>query len=221
MNVTQAINKRQSTRAFTEQTVDLTLIKQIIETAKHAPSGVNIQPWQVAVISGDKKIDLSSKMVEAFRNKQTEEMDYQYYPKTWSPLYKSRRVATGIQLYEALDISREDKEKRVSQWEANYRAFDAPLMLLFFIDESLETGSYLDYGMFLQNIMLLTEEAGLASCPQGALGEFPNLIRTELDIEPNKKLLGGMAIGYKDESHPVNQYRTHRAELHEFCSFYQ
>lgn len=94
-------------------------------------------------------------------------------------------------------------------------------MLLFFIDDSLETGSYLDYGMFLQNIMLLAEEAGLATCPQGALGEFPTLIKETLKIDNNKKLIGGMALGYEDKNHPVNQYRTTRIELEEFCSFYE
>jgi nitroreductase len=220
MNVSQAIQERQSTRAFTQQAVDIETIKSILNTAKHAPSGVNMQPWQVAVVQGESKQQLSQKMTKAFRDKQQEKMDYNYYPTEWVQPYKSRRVETGKQLYQALNIQREDKEKRLSQWEANYRAFDAPVMLLFFIDKSLETGSYLDYGMFLQNIMLLAEENGLATCPQGALGEFPNLIREKLNITPDKKVIGGMALGYPDKKHPVNQYRTSRIELNEFCDFY-
>lgn len=219
MNVTQAIQQRHSCRAFTEQTVAKETIKQILNTAKRAPSGVNMQPWEVVVLSGDMKNALSEKMVKAFQEGNTEEMDYHYYPKTWEPVFKGRRVDTGKQLYHALNIKREDKEKRLAQWQANYRAFDAPVMLLFFIDKSLEAGSYMDYGMFLQNIMLLAEEAGLGTCPQGALGEFPSIIKQELNIEKDKVLLGGMALGYKDEAHPVNQYRTPRAELEEFCQF--
>lgn len=221
MKVSQAIKQRHSTRAFTQQTVNIDVIKNIINTSKNAPSGVNMQPWQVAVVQGKAKQTLSEGMISAFRNKNTESMDYHYYPTEWVQPYKSRRVETGQKLYEVLDIKREDKEKRLAQWEANYRAFDAPIMLLFFIDDSLETGSYLDYGMFLQNIMLLAEEAGLATCPQGALGEFPTLIKETLKIDNNKKLIGGMALGYEDKNHPVNQYRTTRIELEEFCSFYE
>ena len=221
MNVTEAILQRQSTRAFTNQKVDKQTIQNIINIAKHAPSGVNMQPWQVAVVQGKTKTELSNKMITAFRAKQTEKMDYNYYPLEWNSPFKERRIETGQKLYEVLNIKREDKEKRLAQWEANYRAFDAPIMLLFFIDKSLETGSYMDYGMFLQNIMLLAEEQGLATCPQGALGEFPSIIKSELGITENKILLGGMALGYADKNHIINQYRTSRVELEEFCSFYE
>lgn len=219
MNVTEAINQRHSCRAFTSQKVDMNIIKTLLNTAKRAPSGVNMQPWEVVVSTGKAKANLCTKMTNAFRSGNTEEMDYHYYPTKWIEPFKTRRVATGKQLYATLDIKREDKEKRLKQWEANYSAFDAPVMLLFFIDNSLETGSYMDYGMFLQNIMLLAEEAGLASCPQGALAEFPNLIKQELSIDREKILLGGMALGYRDEVHIVNQYKTPRAELDEFCQF--
>lgn len=221
MKVSDAIKQRQSTRAFINKEVDNEIIKNIIDTAKFAPSGVNTQPWQVCVVTGDKKEQLSKKMISAFRAKETEAMDYQYYPKEWVAPYKARRVETGSKLYEALNIAREDKEKRIAQWEANYNAFGAPVMLLFFIDDCLETGSYLDYGMFLQNIMLLAEEQGLASCPQGALGEFPSIIKEELKIDSSKKLIGGMALGFKDASHPVNQFKTSRVSLEEFCEFYE
>ena len=220
MNVSQAIKQRQSIRAYTSKSVDEDIITSILETSKYAPSGVNTQPWQVCVVKGKTKNRLAEKMIEAFRTKKTEPMDYQYYPTEWVSPYKDRRVETGSKLYQALEIKREDKEKRLLQWEANYKAFDAPVMLLFFIDEVLDTGSFLDYGMFLQNIMLLAEEHGLATCPQGALGEFPSIVKKELNIDSSKKLIGGMALGYKDETHPVNQYRTSRIELDEFCTFY-
>lgn len=219
MNVTQAINQRHSCRAFTSKTVSADIIKDILNTAKRAPSGVNMQPWEVFVTTGKAKTNLCNKMTAAFRAGKTEEMDYHYYPTKWVEPFKARRVATGKQLYAALDIKREDKEKRLKQWEANYSAFNAPVMLLFFIDKSLETGSYMDYGMFLQNIMLLAEEAGLATCPQGALAEFPHLIKQELSVDNEKILLGGMALGYRDETNIVNQYKTPRAELEEFCQF--
>lgn len=220
MHVSQAIKKRHSTRAFSDKTVTKETIRQIIDTAKHAPSGVNMQPWKVAVLTANSKAKLSAQMVKAFREKNTETTDYQYYPTEWNEIYKSRRVATGKKLYEILDIQREDKEKRLNQWEKNYRAFDAPVMLLFFIDKSLATGSYLDYGMFLQNIMLLAQEQGLATCPQASLAEYPGLVKSFLDLEDNWLVLGGMALGYEDTNNAVNQYRTEREELENFCEFY-
>jgi len=220
MNVTQAIKQRHSVRSFLNKTVSKETLKSIFETARFAASGVNMQPWQVAIVSGKTKQTLQTSMIAAFRSGQTETMDYHYYPKEWVTPYKARRVATGTQLYDVLNIKREDKEARLKQWEANYRSFDAPVMLLFFIDPSLETGSYLDYGLFLQNIMLLAEEAGLSTCPQGALAEFPKLIKEQLEIEQSKILLGGMALGYEDKSHPVNQYRTPRVEPEDFCTYF-
>ncbi len=220
MNVSQAIQQRHSTRAFTEQPVDRSLIENILNIAKQAPSGVNMQPWEVVVTTGNTKKRLGEMMVQAFQNQRTEQMEYNYYPTKWVSPFKARRVDTGKRLYQALDIQREDKQRRLAQWEANYRAFNAPVMLLFFIDDSLETGSYMDYGMFLQNIMLLAEETGLATCPQGALAEFPKLVKNELNIAENKILIGGMALGYEDKDHPVNQYRTPRVDLQEFCRFY-
>ncbi|MBN2865658.1 MAG: nitroreductase [Thiotrichales bacterium] len=220
MNVSQAIKQRHSVRAFLNKSVSEQTIKNIFETARFAASGVNMQPWQVAIVSGKTKQTLQDAMINAFRDGQTETMDYHYYPQEWVAPYKARRVATGTQLYEVLHIQRGDKEARLKQWEANYRAFDAPIMLLFFIDPSLETGSYLDYGLFLQNIMLLAEEAGLSTCPQGALAEFPSLIKKQLNIDESQILIGGMALGYEDKEHVVNQYRTPRIEPEEFCTFY-
>jgi len=220
MNVTQAIKQRHSVRAFLNTPVTQEQITNILDTARLAPSGVNMQPWQVAVVRGQTKQNLEQKMLSAFQNNDTETMDYHYYPKKWVAPYKARRIETGTQLYQTLKIEREDKEARIKQWEANYRSFDAPIMLLFFIDPSLEAGSYLDYGLFIQNIMLLAEEAGLATCPQGALAEFPSIVKTELNVSSDKILLGGMALGYENKHQPVNQYRTSRVPVEEFCTFY-
>lgn len=221
MNVTQAIKQRHSTRAYLDKAVSKQQVQSILEVARFAPSGVNTQPWQVAIVSGQSKLSLQQQMQTAFESGDKESMDYHYYPTHWVEPYKSRRIATGTELYTALNISREDKERRIQQWQANYRAFDAPIMLLFFMDPTLETGSYLDYGMLLQNIMLLAEEEGLATCPQGALGKFPKLIKNFLNYEESLILLGGMALGYEDKEHAVNQYRTSRVAVAEFSEFFE
>lgn len=220
LTVSDAIKARHSARAFLDKAIDEKHIYHILDIARRAPSGVNTQPWQVSVVSGQTKQTLEAKMLAQFNAGQRGEMQYQYYPKTWVPPYKQRRVETGKQLYGALNIAREDKEKQRQQWAANYRAFDAPVALFFWIDKVLETGSYLDYGMFLQNIMLLATEQGLSTCPQGALGEYPDIVRQTLKVSDDKILLGGMAIGYEDNNHPVNQYRTEREPVEHFTQFF-
>lgn len=131
MNVTQAIKQRHSTRAYLDEAVSQQQVESILESARFAPSGVNTQPWQVAIVSGQSKSSLQQQMQTAFESGEKESMDYHYYPTDWVEPYKSRRIATGTELYKALKISREDKERRIQQWQANYRAFDAPIMLLF------------------------------------------------------------------------------------------
>ena len=220
MNIFETIQQRKSVRAFLQKDVELEKIKTILESAKHAPSGVNMQPWQVAVVSGDKKKTIQNKMVDAFSQGEPERMGYNYYPLKWEEPYKTRRKETGLLMYSTLDIKREDKEKQFNQWKANYRAFDAPVVLYFFIDDFLEKGSYLDYGMFLQSLMLSAVELGLATCTQAALAQYPDIVKKELNISDEKKLLCGMALGYEDTNALVNSYRTPRISLDDFVTFH-
>ena len=134
--------------------------------------------------------------------------------------YKDRRKACGLQMYSTLDIKREDKQRQLDQWAANFRSFDAPVMLLFFMDPIMETGSYVDYGMFLQSVMLAAVEEGLASCPQAALGEYPKIVKQTLDYPEDSILICGMALGYEDTEALVNSYRTPREEVASFTRFF-
>lgn len=218
--VSQAIQQRHSVRAFLDRPVEISVIQNILDIARFAPSGVNTQPWQVAVVTGETRLKLQQAMLKKFESGEQGQMDYAYYPDEWHPPYKQRRVATGKQLYCALQIERSDKAGQLAQWAANYQSFNAPVVLYFFMDKSLNTGSYFDYGMFVQNIMLLALEAGLGTCPQGALGEYPNVVREILGYGEDKLLLGGMAIGYEDFEHPVNQYRTERETTENFSQFF-
>lgn len=220
MKVSEALAKRKSTRAFLNKTVEVEKIKRILNAAKQAPSGVNTQPWQVAVVMGEKKKLLEQRLENAYRIGIKEPMDYQYYPREWHEPYKIRRKACGLQIYTALEISRDDKEKQRAQWAANYRAFDAPIMLLFFMDSDMATGSFLDYGMFLQSVMLAALEEGLATCPQASLAEYPKIIKETLGYSDKVILICGMAMGYEDSHAPVNNYRTSREEIDTFCRFF-
>jgi len=170
---------------------------------------------------GTRKKLLQEAILEAFHNGREEEPDYRYYPAHWKEPYKSRRKACGLQLYSALNIGMEDKERRKEQWAANYRAFDAPVLLLFFLDPNLETGSFMDYGMFLQSIMLLAVERGMATCPQAAFAEYPQTIKKFLGYPQQIRLLCGMALGHPDPGHPVNQYRTPRNPPESFTRFFE
>ena len=220
MNVTEALAKRKSTRAYLDKPVEMEKIKRILDAARHAPSGANTQPWQVAVVTGTKKHQLEQRILEAHHNGIPPKMDYQYYPQEWPAQYKARRNATAVQLYTALGIGREDKQRRQEQWAANYRAFDAPMVLFFFADPIIQAGSFMDYGMFLQSIMLAAAEEGLATCPQAALGEYPQIVKEELGYPADSILLCGMAVGYEDTGAVVNSYRTPREEVDTFTRFF-
>jgi nitroreductase len=219
MDVKTALEKRKSTRAFLNKEVPITIVNSILEQAKTAPSGVNTQPWKVAVLSGQSKKDLEQKMESEFRAGNKGVMDYQYYPEQWEAEYKERRKACGLLMYSTLQIKREDKQRQLDQWAANYRAFDAPIMLLFFIDKIMEKGSYVDYGMFLQSIMLSAVEHGLATCPQAALAEYPEIVKKELGYE-DQVLICGMALGYEDTTKDVNNYRTGREDLDKLVRYF-
>jgi len=143
-----------------------------------------------------------------------------YYPVEWKPPYKDRRRACGLQLYSALNITREDKTRQQDQWAANYRAFDAPVALFFFMDAELATGSFMDFGMFLQSLMLAAVEEGLATCPPAALGEYPEIVRQALGYPKDTILICGMALGFEDKDAAVNSYRTPRENVHTFTQFF-
>ena len=221
MNVIDALQQRKSTRAFLLKPVDKEKIVSILQAARHAPSGTNAQPWQVAVVSGKKKVELTGAMESAFRENGPGLMDYHYYPLEWHEPFKKRRVTCGAQLYSALNIERQDKERRFEQWAANYRAFDAPVVLFFFLDPAMQKGSFLDFGMFVQSVMLAAVEEGLATCPQAALGQYPELVKDFLGYSRETILLCGMALGYEDKDAPVNNYRTEREEVAVFTRFFE
>lgn len=220
MKVSSALEARKSVRAFTSQCVEKSIVQELLRLAGHAPSGVNTQPWEVAVVTGKSKKRLQQAIEGEARKGTPNSLEYKYYPDEWIEPFKSRRKACGLAMFSTLGITREDKERQLEQWMANYRAFDAPVMLLFFIDEVLETGSYLDYGMFLQSIMLAALELGLTTCPQAALAEYPSVVREQLHYPTSKKLICGMALGYENKDALVNSYRTDRLSVEEYTLFF-
>ena len=220
MNVIEALETRKSTRAFLNQAVEPEKINTILNAARHAPSGTNTQPWQVSVLMGESKQKLQKKIEAAFRSGDYGKADYSYYPEQWESPYKERRKECGLLLYSTLKIQRDDKERQMEQWAANYRAFDAPVLMLFFMDGILDKGSYMDYGMFLQSLMLMAVDQGLATCSQASLADYPAIIKPELGYADDTVLLCGMALGYEDKDALVNRYRTPRESVDSFTKYF-
>ena len=220
MDVLDAIRDRKSTRAFLDKAVTRASIELILDAARWTPSGVNCQPWQVAVVEGASKARISEAMLAARRAKQPENPDYAYYPNEWREPYQSRRKSTGIALYQALNIGKADVSARLTAWNNNYHFFGAPVGLLFFVDRALAQGAWVDMGMFIQNVMLAARGAGLETCPQASLAEYPDIVRDILGIPATRALVCGMALGYADTVAPVNQYRTVREPVDAFTHWH-
>ncbi len=219
MNIIEAMKGRISTRAFLDQPVADAVIENLLDAARWAPSGVNTQPWNVVVVRGAALQELSRKLLAAQADGVKPNPDYAYYPGEWVDPYKKRRFQCGMDLYSALGIGREDKDKRIKAALDNYRFFGAPVSLFFFMDKRLGQGSWLDMGMFMQNVMLAAREYGLGTCPQASTADYPDRVRETCDVSDQYLLLCGMAVGYPDESHPVNRYRTQREAVEDFCSW--
>ena len=220
MDALEAMRGRRSTRAFLDRPVPRETLEAIIDAARWAPSGVNAQPWHVAVVQGTTKARLAETLLAARRNNEPERPDYAYYPKEWVEPYKSRRKAVGLALYGALRIGKDDPDARLQAWNNNYRFFGAPVGLLFFVDRVLSQGAWVDMGMFIQNVMLAARALGLETCPQAALAEYPDIVRNLLAIPDTRALVCGMALGFADRAHPVNNFRTEREPVGNFVTWH-
>ncbi len=225
-SVDQAIISRVSTRAFLPQAVDRQIITHLLEVASRAPSGTNTQPWKVYVLQGASRDALVSKVCtvhDAIRanpelGAQYEE-DYPYYPKKWVSPYIERRRENGWGLYGVLGIGKGDRDKMHAQHQRNFRFFDAPVGLVFTIDRVLERGSLLDYGMFLQSIMVAARGQGLHTCPQAGWNDFAKIILPHVGAGADEMLVCCMALGYADESALVNTFQATRVSAADFTTW--
>jgi len=220
--VDRAIATRQSIRAFLSDPVERSTIEEILQVAARAPSGTNTQPWRVTVLTGAAKNRLSEAILKVYndpdeRRQHTEE--YAYYPTRWVEPYLGRRRKIGWDLYGLLGIGRDDKEKMHTQHGRNYLFFDAPVGLVFTIERILEQGSWLDFGMFLQNVMIAARARGLDTCPQAAFMQFHRVIARELNLADSEMVVCGMALGYADMSKIENTLVTERAPVPHFARF--
>ena len=220
MKVSEAIKTRISTRAFLEKPVDVDTIRQILTAASKSPSGGNVQPWHVYVVSGPRLKAFSAEIMEKQKEKRFGEgTEYDIYPPDMPESYKERVSQCGEDLYGTLGISRDDKERRRAQFARNFLFFGAPVALFFAIDRKMGKPQWADLGMFMQNIMLLAREHGLHTCPQEFWAMWYQSVSALINLPPELMLFCGMSVGYMDEDHPVNTLRTARAPLGDFATF--
>jgi len=215
----EAITSRKSVRAFKDTEVPRDMIERILAVASRAPSGSNIQPWKVYVLKGGPKTAVSVKMLEAHVAGADYQEEYDYYPNPWREPYLARRRKVGQDLYKLLDITRGDKEAMSLQLARNYEFFDAPIGLIFTIDRDLPVGSWLDYGGFLQSIMIAAREFGLDTCPQQAFAKYHEILTRHLSIPDSEMVVCGMSLGYADMRAPANRLETERMPVSEFVTF--
>jgi nitroreductase len=196
--VEEALLSRRSIRAFKPDPVPKELVEKILAQASRAPSGTNVQPWKVHALSGSAKDSLAREMHEAFMAHGEEgwKRAYEYYPTKWREPYLARRRKLGWALYGLLGIGKGEREKTKVQHGRNFLFFDAPVGLIFTIDDDLEKGSWFDYGMFVQSVMLAARGFGLDTCPQAAIASAHEIIRRQLGLANNEVVVCGMSLGY-------------------------
>ncbi|APW42531.1 nitroreductase [Rhodoferax saidenbachensis] len=224
--VDAAITSRMSVRAFTDQSVARSDIEALLQVASRAPSGTNTQPWKAYVLQGASRNALADKVCAAHDTVRADPAlaaqyveEYDYYPQKWVSPYIDRRRENGWGLYGLLGIGKADKDKMHAQHQRNYRFFDAPVGLMFTVDRVLGRGSLVDYGMFLQNIMVAARGRGLHTCPQAAWNGFAKIILPHIGAGPDEMLVCGMALGYADDSATVNTFHTPRVPVQDFTTW--
>jgi nitroreductase len=209
MDVIDAINGRYSARAFLETPVSGAVVREILEGSKRAPSGGNLQPWRVYALAGQPLAEFKALVART----PMEEPEYDVYPPDlWDP-FRTRRFVCGEDLYASIDIPREDRPARFRQLAKNGEFFGAPVGLFFFLDRKLGPPQWSDLGMYMQNVMLLAVEKGLATCPQEYWARYPKTAAQYVGAPDDHMLFSGMALGYADETAPINNWRTRRDDF--------
>ncbi|MBA3592952.1 MAG: nitroreductase [Pseudomonadota bacterium] len=215
-----------STRAFLPTPVARETLEHLLTLASRAPSGTNTQPWKVYVLQGASRDALVGKVCSAHDAIRANPdlaaqypEEYPYYPEKWVSPYIDRRRENGWGLYGLLGIGKGDKDKMHAQHHRNFTFFDAPVGLMFTLDRVMGRGSLVDYGMFLQNLMVAARGHGLHTCPQAAWNGFSSIILPHVGAGPDEMLVCGMALGYADDSALVNTFRTPRVSPREFTTW--
>tara|TARA_A100001037_G_C15066055_1_gene597106 strand:- start:665 stop:1360 length:696 start_codon:yes stop_codon:yes gene_type:complete len=220
VTVSEALDTRLTCRAFTNKVPEKRVIIDLLEKAKRAPSGGNLQPWRIWVVSGNPlKNFIEDVAYKIKENPMGEGTEYNIYPPNLKEPYESRRREVGRSMYEVLNIPKEDKAGRLNQFKRNFEFFGAPVAIFFAIDRQMQEGQWSDLGMFMQSIMLLAREEGLHTAPQEAWAIWYKTVSKFLNIPEELMLFCGMGIGYADEDDPINTFRSKRVDIEDFTDF--
>ncbi len=218
MNVSEAVAARRSVRGFLDTPVDADLLREVVIKAARAATGGNLQPWHVDLVGGAPLAELKAIVAAKLIAGETEEPAYQIYPAPLTAPYRDRRFAVGEAMYREVGIPREDKAARRMWFARNFQFFGAPAALFCTVDRQMGPPQWADLGMYLQNVMLLAVEAGLATCPQECWAMYPETITSFLGTPGERMLFCGMAIGYEDIEEPANRLRSSRAPEEEWLT---
>ena len=218
MSLEAAVHARRSVRGFLAREVPQEILQSIFALAQNAPSNCNVQPWHVYVASGELKNRLRDQMLHNVMNGVAFNPDYEYSD-TFTGEYRQRQVACAVELYNAMGIARDDKPARARAMLRNFEMFDAPHVVFIGMDRTFGVSVAVDVGMYMQNLMLSMTAHGVASCPQGTMRYFPDLVREAFDIPSNIGILLGISFGYEDPTVPANNTRVGRAPLEQAVQF--
>jgi nitroreductase len=222
VSVSEAVLSRHSCRAFTTQPVEAATIRLLLDRARYAPSGGNLQPWRIHVVSDSSMARFRAQLTPAFVDKPLGgAAQYHIYPPDLKDPYRSRRHKCGEDLYSHIGVRREDKPARYRQFGRNYDFFGAPVGMFFFLERTMGPPQWSDLGMFIQTLMLLAREHGLESCPQESWANWHKEVSEFLSVDPSWMLFCGLALGYGDYSAPINRLRTDRAAVDEIAVFHR
>lgn len=218
MNVSDAVRERRSVRGFLDKEVPLDVLKDLALTSARAATGGNIQPWHIDIVTGEKMAELKEIMRGKIERRETETPGYDIYPREMTDATKARTFQIGEIMYGHLGIPREDKRARAQWFARNFQFFGAPAAFFVTVDRRMGPPQWADLGMYLQNLMLLAVEKGLATCPQECWAVYPNTVETFLGTPPERMLFCGVAIGYEDPDEPANRTRSPRAPEEEWLT---
>lgn len=220
LTVSDAVDTRRSVRAFLDKPVDMALLREILSLAARAPSGGNLQPWRVIVLSGGPLEDFRAAMRRRLAERpERDAPQYQVYPEPLAEPYRTYRFHIGEQMYASLGIPRDDKAARRRWFARNYDLFGAPVALFLYVDKHMGLAQWTDLGIYIQTLMLLIRARGLDSCPQEAWSAYHAEVTRFTDADPEWILYSGLAIGYADEAAPVNRFRSERMPLEDHVRF--
>ena len=222
MDVFEAVDSRIACRHFFDRPVDLNIVKELIAKAQRAASGGNLQSWNVYALAGKPLAEFKEIVRKRIANEDPRhtKSEYPIYPEPMFGAYKERREEHGVQLYGSLGIGRDDAAGRLGQYKKNFEFFGAPVALFITIDRRLGPGQWADLGGYINSLAVLARAYGLDTCPQEAWARLYDTVGEFVNLPPNEMLFCAVAIGYGDRKHKANDFRSPRAELHEFCKFY-